>query len=63
MKNFILRTITWIAAIVWFICISAVNTDRPVVFLLVFGTSTAWLAYFAWANDFLEGGETDAVDR
>lgn len=64
MKNFILKTITWIMGIVWCICLCAVNTERPVVFLLIFGISSAWLVFFMWANDFIaKDGEENAVDR
>lgn len=53
MKNFILKAVTWFMGIVWFICLSAVTMERPAVFLLIFGISTAWLVYFAWANDWI----------
>ena len=63
MKNFILKTITWIIGILWFICLCAVNMERPAVFLLIFGIATAWLVFFMWANDFIaKDSDEDAVD-
>lgn len=57
MRNFILKAITLFVGLVWLISLSAVTVERPEVFLLIFGISSAWLVFFAWANDWIGDAE------
>ena len=53
-KNFVLKTVTWIAGIVFVLSILSLDSPNfvlPVVCLMV---SMLWLAVFSWANGYMD---------
>lgn len=49
MKNFILKTVTWLAAIVWLVSACMVDSESwiPTINVIV---CSAWLSVFIYAN-------------
>lgn len=54
MKNIILKSITAVMAAIWILSILLIDSVSNVPFML-FGLSTAWLAYFGWCNGWFDG--------
>lgn len=54
MKNIILKSITAVMAAIWILSILLIDSVSNVP-LVLFGLSTAWLAYFGWCNGWFDG--------
>lgn len=52
LKNFILKTITWIAIFTWIFSAMAFDSDNYIIPVFVNVISGAWLCLFFYANQF-----------
>ena len=49
-KNFILKSITWFAIVVWLTALGSIDSENVIIPVVSFTLSSVWLFLFTYAN-------------
>lgn len=49
-KNFILKSITWFAIVVWLTALGSIDSENVIIPVVSFILSSVWLFLFTYAN-------------
>ena len=49
-KNFILKSITWFAVVVWLTALGSIDSENVIIPVVSFTLSSVWLFLFTYAN-------------